>query len=59
MTVYSDFGSYKSGVYYTECGKPAPLGIKCQAWGHAVKILGWGHDMVNVTVSPSPLLLSF
>jgi hypothetical protein len=24
-------------------------GIKCQAWGHAVKILGWGHDMVNVT----------
>ena len=49
MTVYGDFGSYKGGVYYTECGKKPPLGIKCQAWGHAVKILGWGHDMVNVT----------
>ena len=49
MTVYSDFGSYQSGVYTTECGKPPPLGKQCQAWGHAVKILGWGHAMVNVT----------
>jgi cathepsin B len=49
MTVYSDFGSYQSGVYTTECGKPPPLGKQCQAWGHAVKILGWGHAMVNMT----------
>ena len=49
MTVYSDFGSYKSGVYWTSCGLAPPLGTKCQAWGHAVKILGWGHDMVNIT----------
>jgi hypothetical protein len=26
MTVYGDFGSYKGGVYYTECGKKPPLG---------------------------------
>jgi hypothetical protein len=49
MTVYDDFGAYKSGVYYTECGKKPPLGKKCQAWGHAVKILGWGHDKVNIS----------
>ena len=44
-----DFGVYKGGVYWTACGLAPPLGKKCQAWGHAVKILGWGHDMVNIT----------
>ena len=44
-----DFGAYKGGVYWTACGLAPPLGKKCQAWGHAVKILGWGHDMVNIT----------
>ena len=45
----SEWGSYAGGVYHTECGKPPPLGKKCTAWGHAVKILGWGHAMVNIT----------
>ena len=36
-------------MYWTACGLAPPLGKKCQAWGHAVKILGWGHDMVNIT----------
>ena len=26
-----------------------PLGKTCQAWGHAVKLLGWGHAMLNIT----------
>eukprot|EP01043_Picozoa_sp_COSAG02_P111448 COSAG02_NODE_47609_length_340_cov_0.634855_1_plen_46_part_10 len=34
VTVYDDFGSYKSGVYWTACGLAPPLGKKCQAWGH-------------------------
>jgi len=36
FTVYADFMSYKSGVYYHVTGR--------QEGGHAVKILGWGHD---------------
>ena len=44
MTVYSDFGAYSGGVYTTECGKTK----KCQAWGHAVKILGWGTATVQI-----------
>jgi cathepsin B len=36
FTVYNDFMSYSSGVYYHKTG--GVLG------GHAVKILGWGHD---------------
>lgn len=34
MTVYSDFASYKSGVYISD--------KKGQSWGHAVKLIGWG-----------------
>lgn len=36
FTVYSDFPSYKSGVYQHTTGEP--LG------GHAIKILGWGTE---------------
>lgn len=36
FTVYEDFMNYKSGVYHHVSGK--------QLGGHAVKILGWGHD---------------
>ncbi|XP_015771847.1 PREDICTED: cathepsin B-like [Acropora digitifera] len=36
FTVYSDFPSYKSGVYQHQKG--GPLG------GHAIKILGWGTE---------------
>ena len=36
FTVYKDFMSYKKGVYTHETG--SVMG------GHAVKILGWGHD---------------
>ena len=39
FTVYGDFMNYKSGVYYHITG--GELG------GHAVKILGWGHDDVS------------
>ena len=37
FTVYSDFLTYKSGVYVKTAGA-TPLG------GHAVKILGWGNE---------------
>jgi len=36
FTVYADFMNYESGVYYHVSG--------AQEGGHAVKILGWGHD---------------
>jgi cathepsin B len=36
FTVYEDFFNYKSGVYYHKAG--------AQAGGHAIKIIGWGHD---------------
>lgn len=36
FTVYTDFLTYKSGVYYHTSG--SSLG------GHAVKIVGWGVD---------------
>lgn len=34
--VYADFMSYKSGVYKHTTGS--------LEGGHAIKILGWGHD---------------
>jgi|LauGreDrversion4_2_1035121.scaffolds.fasta_scaffold531200_1 cathepsin B len=36
FTVYEDFMSYKSGVYYHVSGD--------QLGGHAIKVIGWGHD---------------
>jgi cathepsin B len=36
FTVYSDFMNYKSGVYHHVSGT--------MEGGHAVKILGWGHE---------------
>lgn len=36
FTVYSDFMSYKSGVYKHVSGS--------EEGGHAVKILGWGNE---------------
>jgi cathepsin B len=36
FTVYADFMNYESGVYYHVTGR--------QEGGHAVKIIGWGHD---------------
>lgn len=39
FTVYEDFLTYTSGVYYHQTG--ASLG------GHAIKIYGWGYDAVS------------
>lgn len=39
MTIYEDFYSYKEGVYRHETGDIDG--------GHAVKLLGWGHDDNN------------
>jgi len=39
FTVYNDFMSYSSGVYYHKTG--GVLG------GHAIKVLGWGHDAAS------------
>jgi len=36
FTVYADFMSYESGIYQHVKG--------LQQGGHAVKIIGWGHD---------------
>jgi len=36
FTVYNDFMSYSSGVYYHKTG--GVLG------GHAIKVLGWGNE---------------
>jgi cathepsin B len=36
FTVYADFESYKSGVYYHVSGQ--------ELGGHAVKIIGWGNE---------------
>jgi len=36
--VYSDFQTYKSGIYHRTTASQGPLG------GHAVRILGWGTD---------------
>ena len=47
MTVYGDFGSYKGGVYYTECGKKSPLGKKCQAWGHGTRARPHVHTLLQ------------
>lgn len=40
--VFSDFMSYKSGVYFRTPGASGPLG------GHAARILGWGVDEAKV-----------
>jgi cathepsin B len=37
FTVYSDFMSYKSGVYHHVAGSSVE-------GGHAIKVLGWGHE---------------
>jgi len=39
MTVYADFMSYEKGVYSYTTGEAVG--------GHAIKILGWGHDEVT------------
>ena len=39
FTVYEDFFNYKSGVYYHVSGG--------MAGGHAIKMLGWGHDSAS------------
>jgi hypothetical protein len=39
ITVYTDFALYKTGVYTTNCSSQPQTG-RCQAWGHAVKIIG-------------------
>jgi len=39
FNVYEDFMSYSSGVYHHVSGR--------LEGGHAVKILGWGHDLVS------------
>ena len=39
FTVYEDFFNYKSGVYYHQSGS--------RAGGHAIKILGYGHDSAS------------
>jgi cathepsin B len=39
FTVYEDFFNYKSGVYYHQTGG--------QAGGHAIKVLGFGHDTTS------------
>ena len=39
FTVYEDFMNYKSGIYRHVTGK--------QLGGHAVKIVGWGHDATS------------
>jgi cathepsin B len=36
FTVYSDFMNYKTGIYHHTTGTVEG--------GHAVKMLGWGHD---------------
>jgi len=40
FTVYNDFFSYASGVYVSH---PAS-GV---AGGHAIKLVGWGHDAAS------------
>jgi len=39
FTVYNDFFSYSSGVYKQTSST--------KAGGHAVEIVGWGHDSTN------------
>jgi len=39
FNVYADFMSYSSGVYHHVSGR--------LEGGHAVKIIGWGHDLVS------------